>query len=69
MYLPVDFFLNRRTSPQEFLNRLASVEENEKSKPSGQSNKEREFSLPTQPKSALANQASMKKEKVYTLDH
>lgn len=53
----------QKTSPQEFLNRLASVEENEKSKPSGESNKEREFSLPTQPKSALANQASMKKEK------
>jgi len=52
----------QKDSPQEFLARLSKVEDNNKPEASGDS-KEREFSMPTKPKSGLASQVSMKKEK------
>ena len=54
-----------RTSPEEFLARLSKVEDNNK-EASGDS-KERDFSMPTKPKSGLARQVSMKKEKVLVM--
>jgi len=52
----------QKTSPQEFLARLSKVEDSKKAEAQG-SSKERDFSLPTKPKSGLASQVSMKKEK------
>jgi len=52
----------QNTSPQEFLTRLSKVEDSKKAEASGGS-KERDFSMPTKPKSGLASQVSMKKEK------
>lgn len=50
----------QNTSPEDFLNRLAKLEESVKS---SSAVKERDFSMPTKPKGALGSDANMKKEK------
>ena len=50
-----------RTSPEEFLNRLADIEKQKKESPD---EKGKDFSLPTKPKAASKCDTSMKKEKV-----
>lgn len=53
----------QKTKPDEFNKRLEKVEEINKPVPVTGDSKEREFSMPTKPKSGLSNQTSMKKEK------
>ena len=58
-------FINAyRIKPDEFNKRLEKVEEINKPVPVTGDSKEREFSMPTKPKSGLSSQTSMKKEKV-----
>ena len=60
-------FINAyRTKPDEFNKRLEKVEEINKPAPVTGDSKEREFSMPTRPKSDLSSQTSMKKEKVWS---
>lgn len=53
----------QKTKPDEFNKRLDKVEEINKPVPMTGDSKEREFSMPTEPKSGLSSQTSMKKEK------
>lgn len=53
----------QKTKPDEFNKRLEKVEEINKPVPVTGDSKEREFSMPTKPKSGLSSQTSMKKEK------
>lgn len=53
----------QKIKPDEFNKRLEKVEEINKPVPVTGDSKEREFSMPTKPKSGLSSQTSMKKEK------
>ena len=53
-----------RTSPEEFLNRLADLEKEKKGVDGSSDERGRGFSLPTKPKAPSKAESSMKREKV-----
>ena len=62
--MPLTFDFIFRTSPEEFLGRLADLEKEKKGSDGHSDERGRGFSLPSKPKAAPKTESSMKKEKV-----